>query len=159
MVDETLKLRIGTQVMCIVNMDVSAAYPIVNGSQGIVIDFKEGYPIVKFNNGYTNIIRPHIWTSDILGGVALQQLPLIYAWAITIHKAQGLTLESAYIDAGSGIFECGQTYVALSRVKSLHGLFLKNFDPNKIKINKKVRDFYVKLQLNMANLLIHSCKC
>ena len=51
-------------------------------------------------------------------------------------------MDAAEIDVGSGIFECGQTYVALSRVKSLDGLYLKSFDLSKIKINKKVKDFY-----------------
>ena len=159
-VEHNFKLRIGTKVMCIINMDVSSEFPIVNGSQGEVIEFKDGFPIVKFKNGYTNIIRPHVWSSDILGAVAIKQLPLIYSWAITIHKAQGITLDEALIDVGSGIFECGQSYVALSRVKSLDGLYLKNFDANKIKVNKKVKDFYTNLQLTQINYsLIHSCKC
>jgi hypothetical protein len=72
----------------------------------------------------------------------VSQLPLILAWALTIHKAQGATLDVAEIDAGSGIFECGQTYVALSRVKSLEGLYLTSFDARKIRIHKKVQEFY-----------------
>ena len=72
----------------------------------------------------------------------MSQLPLILAWALTIHKAQGATLDVAEIDAGSNIFECGQTYVALSRVKSLEGLYLTSYDPKKIRINKKVQEFY-----------------
>lgn len=61
---------------------------------------------------------------------------------ITIHKSQGASLDMAEIDVGSDIFECGQTYVALSRVRSLEGLFLKSFDLSKILINKKVQEFY-----------------
>ena len=64
----------------------------------------------------------------------------------TIHKAQGLTLERGLIDIGCQIFECGQTYVALSRVKSLDGLYLKSFDFTKIRVNKKVKNFYIKLE-------------
>lgn len=159
MVEHSLKLRIGTKVMCVINMDITSEFPIVNGSQGEVIEFKDGFPIVKFKNGYINIIKPHVWSSDILGAVAIKQLPLIYSWAITIHKAQGITLDEALIDVGSGIFECGQSYVALSRVKSLDGLFLKNFDENKIKVNKKVKNFYENLELSkINNSLIHSCK-
>ena len=84
----------------------------------------------------------HIWQSETLPGVSIQQIPLIYSWAITIHKAQGVTLEVADIDAGSHIFECGQTYVALSRVKNIEGLRLSSFDYRKIRVNKKVKKFY-----------------
>ncbi len=72
----------------------------------------------------------------------MSQLPLILGWALTIHKSQGATLDVAEVDAGSNIFECGQTYVALSRVKSLEGLYLSSFDASKIKINRKVQEFY-----------------
>ena len=61
---------------------------------------------------------------------------------MTIHKSQGCTLDLAEIDVGSDIFESGQTYVAMSRVRSLDGLFLKGYDPAKIKVNSKVRSFY-----------------
>ena len=87
----------------------------------------------------------HLWKSEIIPGIGIKQIPLIHAWAITIHKAQGVTLELAQIDAGSNIFECGQTYVALSRVKSLEGLYLTALNPGKIKVNKKVQEFYSKL--------------
>jgi ATP-dependent DNA helicase PIF1 len=68
------------------------------------------------------------------------------AWALTIHKSQGATLDVAEIDVGDGVFECGQTYVALSRVKSLEGLYLSSFDARRIKINKKVKLFYEELE-------------
>ena len=116
--------------------------PLVNGSQGIVTGFADGLPAVRFRNGLIKIVGKHEWISETVPGVGVQQIPLILAWAITIHKAQGVTLELAEIDVGSGIFECGQTYVALSRVKSLEGLILKAYDVKRIKINKKVRAFY-----------------
>ena len=95
-------------------------------------------------------MTPHIWTSERIPGIGLSQIPLILAWAITIHKSQGATLETAEIDAGKGIFECGQTYVALSRVKSLEGLYLTSFDPFRILVNKKVKEFYKKLTENQS---------
>jgi ATP-dependent DNA helicase PIF1 len=88
----------------------------------------------------------HVWPSENIPGIGVSQIPLILAWALTIHKAQGSTLELAEVDAGSGIFECGQTYVALSRVKSLEGLYLSSFDARRIRINKKVQDFYEMLE-------------
>ena len=137
--------------MCSVNLNVETETPIVNGSQGIVKDFtNENNPIVEFTNGITQIIQPYIWNSERMPGIAIKQIPLIYAWAITIHKAQGVTLDKALIDIGEEIFECGQTYVALSRIKTLEGLYLKSFDYKKITINKKVQQFYKELN----NLII-----
>lgn len=144
--DKVLKFKIGAQVMCTVNLDLNSELPICNGSLGIITKFTfDGIPIVKFNNGLERPILKHIWKSDNIPGVGVKQLPLVLAWAITIHKSQGATLDLAEIDVGSNIFEAGQTYVALSRVKSLDGLFLKSFNPDKILINKKVKQFYNKL--------------
>lgn len=144
LVDKEVKLKQGTHVMCVVNLDQENECPIINGSQGIVVGFKGTlpFPIVKFNNGLVRCINPHAWMCENVPGISVSQIPLIYAWAITIHKAQGITLESAKIDVGSRIFECGQTYVALSRVKTLSGLFLTEFDYKQIKVNRKVNLFY-----------------
>jgi ATP-dependent DNA helicase PIF1 len=101
--------------------------------------------VVQFNNGSKRTIAYHNWISENVPSVGVKQIPLIHAWAITIHKAQGVSLDLAQIDAGSNIFECGQTYVALSRIKSMEGLYLTAFDPQKIKVNKKVQDFYTNL--------------
>lgn len=141
--DKIISLKKGTQVMCIVNIDLNCQSPLVNGTQGIVVDFnKNGLPIIQLNNGSKRLIDYHIWLSEINLNIAIKQIPLIYAWALTIHKCQGATLDVAQIDVGSTIFECGQTYVALSRVKNLEGLYLTSFNPEKIKINKKVQEFY-----------------
>jgi ATP-dependent DNA helicase PIF1 len=142
MADKEIVLKIGAQVMCIANIDMESTEPIVNGSQGIVVDFVGNLPLVKFNNGARRTVGYHTWSSETYPSIGVKQLPLIYAWAITIHKAQGVSLDMAQIDAGSNIFECGQTYVALSRIKSLEGLYLTAFNPQKIKVNKKVQAFY-----------------
>ena len=145
--EEIVKLKIGSQVMCIVNIQLDNDDILCNGAQGIVTDINvQGMPVVKYKNGYQMTMAPHIWPSELIPGIGISQVPLILAWALTIHKAQGSTLDIAEIDAGSGIFECGQTYVALSRVKSLEGLYLSSFDSSKVRISKKVQDFYLKLQ-------------
>ena len=64
------------------------------------------------------------------------------AWAITIHKIQGSTLSMAEMDIGKNIFTYGQTYVALSRIRSLEGLYLSGFDPSRVKADPKVKSFY-----------------
>jgi ATP-dependent DNA helicase PIF1 len=145
--EKSLSLTIGSQVMCIVNIMNDTSLELCNGSQGIITSFSElsGCPIVAFQNGVTMEMKRHQWSSEKINGLIISQIPLILAWAITIHKSQGASLDAAEIDIGSGIFECGQTYVALSRVKSLEGLYLSSFDVSKITINRKVQEFYAKL--------------
>lgn len=145
MADKEIILKIGSQVMCISNIDMESQKPIVNGSQGIVVEFVNGLPVIQFNNGDKRMIGYHNWISENNAGIGIKQIPLIHAWAITIHKSQGVSLDLAQIDVGSNIFECGQTYVALSRVKSLEGLYLTAFNPQKIKVDKKVQEFYTTL--------------
>jgi ATP-dependent DNA helicase PIF1 len=143
--DDEIFLKIGSQVMCTINMELTNGDMICNGSQGIVIGFSESrndLPVIRFHNGYEMTMNYHVWPSENIPGVGISQLPLILAWALTIHKSQGATLDYAEIDVGHSIFECGQTYVALSRVKSLEGLYLTSFDPSKIRINRKVQEFY-----------------
>jgi ATP-dependent DNA helicase PIF1 len=141
--NDIVKLKVGAQVMCVVNIELPTGGMICNGSQGVVVNFTEqGLPIVKYRNGHEMTMNYHVWESENVVGAGVSQIPLILAWAITIHKSQGATMDVAEIDVGSGIFECGQTYVALSRVKSLEGLYLSSFDASKIFINKKVREFY-----------------
>ena len=146
--DKTLVLKKGAQVMCIVNIDIDgSSASICNGSQGVVEDFDSvtGYPIVKFSNGITRLMSPHSWDSELYPNVNVLQVPLILAWAITIHKAQGASIELAEIDIGNSVFACGQTYVALSRVVSLDGLYLTSFNYKKIKVSSKVKKFYSNL--------------
>jgi ATP-dependent DNA helicase PIF1 len=140
--EEQLILKKGSYVMCIANLDLASG--IANGSTGIVLDFtKEKYPIVKFDKQDKEIvIGKKEWKSDNIPGISLFQIPLILAWGITIHKAQGLTLEKAIVDVGKDLFEAGQMYVALSRLISLEGLYLQNFSLENLKINQKVLIFY-----------------
>lgn len=149
---QILSLKIGSIVMCTVNLDLNNG--ICNGSQGTIVGFTNNdshYPIVKFYNGAIKTLSPYYWVSENYPNLAIGQIPLILAWAITIHKIQGATLKTAEIDIGKTIFESGQTYVALSRIESLDGLYLSNFDPNKIKTNKLVNKFY-------ENIPIHEYK-
>jgi ATP-dependent DNA helicase PIF1 len=150
--EKEMKLKVGAQVMSIINIQSDRGLDVCNGSQGIITGFcaVSGCPQVKFNNGIEMIMTRNVWASDKIPGIGVSQVPLILAWALTIHKSQGATLDAAEIDVGSGIFECGQTYVALSRVKNLDGLYLTSFDASKIRINKKVKDFYDNLTLNQG---------
>jgi ATP-dependent DNA helicase PIF1 len=141
---QRLRLKIGTVVMCVANIDIDQQ--ICNGSQGIVTGFsKEGeelVPTVKFYNGVVKkLIRRNIQNDDYPCFV-VSQIPLIHAWAVSIHKCQGATMDIAEIDVGRSIFEYGQTYVALSRVKTLDGLYLSGLDISRIMTNPLVEAFY-----------------
>lgn len=156
--EENLDLSIGAQVMYLVNNN---DLQLVNGSRGIVIDFikrnsvndlgvteEETLPVVKF----LNIEKPvtvsyEIWNHEDKNGKAVfkKQMPLMLAWALTVHKTQGCTLDYVELNIGKDIFEAGQTYVALSRVKEPEGLFISALDVSKIKANQHCIDFYLKL--------------
>nr|KAG5691490.1 hypothetical protein BaRGS_026265 [Batillaria attramentaria] len=107
-----------------------------------------GLPVVKFVCGVTEVIKPSRWVFKMGMGmmVARRQIPLKLAWAISIHKSQGMTLDCVEISLAR-VFESGQTYVALSRAKSLEGLRVLNFDTSCVRANADVLRFYGKLQL------------
>ncbi len=120
---DVLELKAGAEVMFVAN-NVAAGF--VNGTRGQVIDFKDGKPIVRLNKSSRRIrVEPHSWKLEEDGKIRAEvsQLPLRLAWAITIHKSQGMSLDSAEIDL-SKTFTPGMGYVALSRVRSIDGLFL-----------------------------------
>uniref|UniRef100_A0A6C0H5T0 DNA helicase Pif1-like DEAD-box helicase domain-containing protein n=1 Tax=viral metagenome TaxID=1070528 RepID=A0A6C0H5T0_9ZZZZ len=150
--DSKIILKKGAYVMCVVNKSVigvdkrtgcAVEKVLCNGSCGIITRF-ERYPVILFDN-VEILMKPHVWQNDRYPWLGVMQVPLILAWAITIHKSQGISLENAEIDAGSDNFEYGQIYVALSRVKSLEGLYLTGFDVSKIRISTKVVNFYEKI--------------
>lgn len=140
----SLSLKKKAQVMLIFNMNQD--HGLVNGARGVVEGFdEEGHPIVKFKNGVVCSIPPTSWISQELEGVGRKQIPLKVAYAITVHKAQGATLDCALIDIGSSTFECGQAYVALSRVKNLSSLYVWDVEPSAFRAHPKVQEFYRQL--------------
>ena len=101
---------------------------------------------VKFDSGSTVRVNKHLYkiTIDKLVVASRLQFPLRVAYAVTIHKSQGMSLDSADIDF-SNIFTAGQAYVALSRVRSLEGITLRGFSLEKILVNTEARTFYSSL--------------
>jgi len=141
---QILRLKKGAAVMCTVNLDMDQG--ICNGSQGVVINIVNDVlgqicPIVRFSNGLIKSMIVQYKQSDDYPAIALGYIPLCLSWAMTIHKIQGASLKMAEIDIGNSIFEYGQSYVALSRIESLNGLYLSGFKPEKIKANPKVNKF------------------
>lgn len=144
-IEDFLRLTIGTQIMITNNYKLEDNTQLFNGKRGVVINFTEKrLPIVRFLDGVDKIIDYYEWKLDLGKDMKIskKQLPIKLAWAITIHKSQGLTLDYVFTDIGESIFEYGQSYVVLSRVKSLESLFIKNIDYSKIKTHKKVLDYY-----------------
>ena len=137
-----LELIVGAQVMMIANVDPDNG--LVNGSRGVVSAFcpATGHPIVEFVNGTRRPVGFHSWPLEDFPFCARSQIPLRLAWAYTIHKCQGSTVDSALIDIGAGIFEYGQAYVALSRLRSLDALYVYDFDPTAFRAHPRVRAFY-----------------
>lgn len=141
---ETLQVCEQTQVMLTYNISPN----LVNGSRGIITGFTpENYPIVEFVNGSIVIIKPikfslyHTLRNGKikLVGYAIQ-IPLKIAYALTIHACQGSTLDYVSIDLRE-TFEYGQAYTALSRVRTLEGLFIKKFDFDVIQAHPEALKF------------------
>jgi ATP-dependent DNA helicase PIF1 len=139
-----IELCRGAQVMLITNLDIEKG--LVNGSRGVIHDFNAlGHPIVKFLQGDAIAIGPHEWKSNDCPHVYRDAIPLRVAYAITIHKSQGATLDCALVDIGASTFEYGQAYVALSRVRDLESLYVHSLVPAKIKAHPAVTKFYMEL--------------
>jgi ATP-dependent DNA helicase PIF1 len=139
-----LKLKLHAQVLLLKNL---MPPHLVNGSRGVIVGFDEDtFPIVQFDNGIRMTIGQDEWSTKQGENVlaSRKQVPLCLAWAITIHKCQGMTLDKACIDI-SKCFEPGQAYVALSRCTSLDGISLLGYDRSKIMANPDIVEFYAKL--------------
>lgn len=142
-----LKLKVGAHVMLLKNLSPPA---LVNGSRGHVVGFDassfEELPIVEFENGESRTLKADVW--EIKTGESVlasyKQVPLCLAWALTIHKCQGMTLEAASIDIGK-CWEPGQAYVAISRCTTLNGVNLLSYARGKIHADQSVVEYYASL--------------
>ncbi len=135
---ETLSLTIGAAVMFTKN---SPKEGFVNGTLGTVVEFDKisGYPVIRMRNSRRVLVKPMEWIieEDNKARAKITQIPLRLAWAITVHKSQGMSLEAAVMDL-SAVFEFGQGYVALSRVSRLSGLYLLGWNEHAFKVHPEV---------------------
>ncbi|MHA3048924.1 AAA family ATPase [Acinetobacter sp. ANC 4639] len=160
---EELTLKKHAKVMFVKN-NFDMGY--INGSLGEVIGFEEDdehglLPKVQLSDGSVLLVEPETWSVENDAGkviASFQQIPLRLAWAITIHKSQGMTLEAAEINL-SHTFEKGQGYVALSRLKSLEGLRLTGFndqalelDSLAIKADRRFQELSEEAEKHFANI-------
>jgi hypothetical protein len=132
---ERLELKQGAVVMFTKN-DPAGRY--VNGTLGVVDDFdaEDGYPLVRTRGGKRILAEPSKWKIDENGKerASITQVPLRLAWAMTVHKSQGMSLDAAVIDL-SRAFEYGQGYVALSRLRALSGLHLLGLNERALRVH------------------------
>jgi len=136
---EELKLKVGAVVMFVSN---NFAKGYVNGTTGVILGFDkdDGYPVVRTFQGDEIIAAPIRWgAGEVDFDAWIEQVPLRLAWAITIHKSQGMTLDYAEIDL-SRAFTYGLGYVALSRVRSLEGLSLLGYNEMSLQVSDEARD-------------------
>lgn len=143
--EKDIPLKLGAKVMLLINMDFNKG--LINGACGTILGFNEKSINIKFDNGVTASIPQHKFEYYYNDRVVAErvQYPLKLAYGITIHKSQGMTLEKLVVDC-SRIFERGQAYVAMSRVKTLGGLFIKSFEPEKVMVDEHVAEFYENLE-------------
>ena len=142
--EKEIPLKLNARVMLLINMDFNKG--LINGACGTIQEFYENSISVKFDNGIIASIPRHKFEYYYNDRVVAERLqfPLKLAYGITIHKSQGMTLEKLVVDC-SRIFERGQAYVAISRVKTLEGLYIKNFEPEKVLVDSHVAKFYENL--------------
>lgn len=136
---EILKLKVGAKVMFVKN-NFEEGY--VNGTLGKIVSFDYDGPIVRTFSGKTIHVKPTDWLIEEEGKpkATIEQYPLRLAWAITIHKSQGMSLDAVEIDLSKS-FEKGMGYVALSRVRSLSGLRLLGLNEIAVQVRDEVLEF------------------
>lgn len=133
---EILNIKIGAKVMFTKN---NSFKNYMNGTLGVVTRFQSDVPVVRVLSGEEIVAESMDWTVEDEGKIKamISQIPLRHAWAITIHKSQGMSLDSAIMDL-SKVFEYGQGYVALSRVRKLEGLHLVGYNEKSLEVHPEV---------------------
>lgn len=152
-----LELKVNAQVMLNRNIDINRG--LVNGLSGTVIKFdrendashsasKRLLPYIRFVNGVETVIGPEKWSIKISEGKSISRshLPLQLAWALSVHKSQGMTISNGLEISLAKVFETGQAYVALSRATSLTNVKIIDFNPSNIVVDNDALNFYKQLK-------------
>jgi len=153
---ETLLLKVGATVMFTKN---NRKEGFVNGTLGTVEGFNKenGSPIIKLRSGRKIIVEPMDWSVEENSKIraTITQLPLRLAWAITVHKSQGMNMDEAVMDL-SGVFEFGQGYVALSRIRRLSGLHILGWNQRALQVHPEIlsKDEGFKTASNSAEMML-----
>jgi DNA replication protein DnaC len=141
---EVIEFSVGDQVVITANIDQDLG--IVNGTRGVIVDVKARCVIIKKINGNIIEIKYHksICVED--KDIYVNYIPLKLAYALSIHRSQGMTLDAIEIDIGSKIFAAGQAYTALSRAQSLDSVKIKSISKKSFIVNPSVIEFYKKIE-------------
>lgn len=141
---EILKLKVGAKVIFTKN-SMEGEY--ANGTMAEVIELESFFIKVRTKTGKMIDVKQTDWSVESDGKVIakITQYPLRLAWAITVHKSQGMSLDEAVISLGE-TFEYGQGYVALSRIRSLEGVYLKSYNPKALRVNEAISEFDEKVR-------------
>ena len=159
--DSRLELRVGSRIMLVANGCTEEETEYANGDAGVVTGIEPEQPAVDvmLDDGRCLAVEPHTWLEQEYRAVedpetgeemlelvtvgSLKQIPLKLAYALTIHKAQGMSLLRVHVDLGAGTFASGQLYVALSRCRTLAGLSLERpVHPCNLQLDHEVREFH-----------------
>ncbi|XP_076645770.1 pif1 DNA helicase [Halictus rubicundus] len=146
-----LVLKVGAQVMLLKNINVSDG--LVNGARGVITKFQNSTPVVQFKSGTQYSAKLETWSLKTAAGSIIhrKQIPLKLAWAFSIHKSQGLTLDCVEMCLGR-VFNAGQSYVALSRAQSLQSLRVLDFNSQQVWAHSDVLVFYKKFRRNVQDM-------
>jgi ATP-dependent DNA helicase PIF1 len=155
-IPSSIILKVGAQVMLKKNLDVTRG--LANGSRGVVTNLGKDYADVKFLNGKQVQVKYAKWEIEDKDGLFVRsQIPLILAWATTIHKSQGSSIDLLTVDLGPSVFAAGQASVALSRVKTLEGLFISDFydacircDPKALSISNTIDRQFAEREIELV---------
>lgn len=139
-IPDQVDLCIGAQVLVTWNLPTDSS--IVNGTRGVITEFCVEGPKVKLLNGKEIIIEYMKLSCEDNDKIIATFIPLKLAYALSIHKSQGMTLDAVEIDLGNSIFEYGQAYTALSRAKTLDSIKIINVKSKSFMTHQKVKDFY-----------------
>ncbi|XP_076765651.1 pif1 DNA helicase [Xylocopa sonorina] len=150
-VPDKLILKIGAQVMLLKNINLSTG--LVNGARGVIVKFADNVPVVQFKSGIQYHAKLEKWSLKTNLGTIVhrKQVPLKLAWAFSIHKSQGLTLDCVEMCL-TRVFNAGQSYVALSRAQSLESLRVLDFNNQQVWAHPAVLMFYKKFRRNLQEM-------
>lgn len=168
----SLELKVGAQVMLVKNEEPGPEPRLVNGSRGVVTGFRvpdpnptdkkpkkvaRQYPVVRFLCGREEVIEPTRFEKELYqqGTLTRTQVPLALAWALTVHKAQGASIDLLAVDL-AGTFADGQAYVAVSRASRIDGLQIINFTPECVRTSPLIRAMGIALQDGRLREFVHS---